>query len=146
MACLPNEVRIVILDLETSKQKVIKIKHPWKCATSQHLLAITTTNDGLHLFSTDCVLVRIVPKSTKASCAAFHTLNTNILAIGYKGGTVRFRDMDKQASVVSVKKHYDRISNIRFATYCRFFVPLTSIRHRLPRLTISFRLCLRSRF
>ncbi len=81
MACLPNEVRIVILDLETSKQKVIKIKHPWMCATSQHLLAITTTNDGLHLFSTDGVLVRIVPKSTKASCAAFHTLNTNILPL-----------------------------------------------------------------
>jgi WD40 repeat protein len=120
--CLFIENRVVIHDLETGEQKVIKISHPWKSSASQHLLAIVTHEDGLHLFSTDGELVHIVPDSTKARCVAFHPRNTNILAIGYGDGTVRMWDVTMRLDVSSFQEHTHGITNIRFAPDCRLFL------------------------
>jgi WD40 repeat protein len=122
VACLYQGHRVVIHDLETGKQKDIKSKWPLKCATSQHLWAITTDGSGMHVYSTDGTLVHIIPDSTEARCVAFHPRNTNILAIGYGDGTVRIRDMNKLTFISSFKKHILQITNIRFSVDCRLFV------------------------
>ncbi len=122
MACMYHENRVVIHDLETGVQKVIEITRPVKCAASQHLLAITTVNDGLHLFSTDGDLVHIVPEATKASCVVFNPHHTNILAIGYNDGAVHFWDVSTQAYVSMFMQHIREIASIRFANDGRLFL------------------------
>jgi WD40 repeat protein len=112
----------VIHDLETGEQKEIKITKPWKCSASQHLVAVTTPKEGLHLFSTEGILVHIIPDSTDAKCAAFHPHNHNILAIGFRDGTVRMWNVVRQACVSSLKQHTDLITNIRFVPDCRLFL------------------------
>ncbi len=122
MTSLLRESRVVIYDLETGDQKVIEITRPVKCAASQHLLAITTANDGLHLFSTDGVLVHIVPEATKASCVVFHSHHNNILAIGYNDGAVHFWDVSTQAYVSMFIPHVREITSLRFANDGRLFL------------------------
>jgi WD40 repeat protein len=122
VACLYNENQVVIHDLETGAQKVIKISHPWKSSASQHLLAIVTHEDGLHLFSTDGVFVHIIPDSTGARCVAFHPRNTNVLATGYGDGTVRMWDVTMRIDVSSFQEHTHGITNIRFTPDCRLFL------------------------
>ena len=122
MACLYNENRVVIHDQETGEQKKIEVKEPWKCAASQHMLAVTTNEDGLHLYSTKGDLVLIVPDSSGAHCVAFHLRNTNFLAIGYNDGTVRVWDISTQAYVSLFKDHTNYIMNIRFAPDGRLFL------------------------
>ncbi len=113
---------MVIHDLETEDQKEIEIQEPQYCATSQHSIAVTTYDDGMHLYSTDSVLVHIVPDSTEASCVAFHSSTTGVLAVGYGDGTVRSWDLRKQVYAVSFKEHTYGISNIRFEPYGRLFL------------------------
>ena len=122
MASFFNENKVVILDLETSEQKEIEIGRPGDCASSQHYLAVTTSQQGVHLFSMDGVLVHIVPDSTEARCVAFHPRNTNILAVGCKDGSVRMWDLSTLSYVSSFKEHTDLISSIRFAPDCRLFL------------------------
>ncbi len=122
MACLKDDNRVVIHDLETGYQKKIEIKLPFKCSATQRILAIATFSDGLHMYSTDGVLVHIVPGSTGASCVAFHSSTTGVLAVGYGGGTVRLWDLRKQVYAVSFKEHTNGISNIRFEPYGRLFL------------------------
>jgi WD40 repeat protein len=112
-----------IHDLETESQKVFKCKAPWRCVASQCLVAITATNDGLHLYSTDGDIVHVIPDSTGAFCAAFHPRNTNILGIGYQNGTVRMWDVSMQVYVSSFHHHhFRRITNILFAPDGRLFL------------------------
>ncbi len=115
MACLYDENRVVIHDLETGEKKELEDEQPCKCAASQYALAMTTSEDGLHLCSTDGVLIHIVPESTNASCVVFHPRNANILAIGYKDGTVRMWDVSSQTYCWEFKEHINQITNIRFA-------------------------------
>jgi WD40 repeat protein len=122
VACLYNENRVVIYDLETGEQKEIEIKWPLRCVSSHYRIAITTYADGLHLFSTDGVLVHIVPDSNKSRCAAFHPRNSNILAIGHTDGTMRIWDVCTEAYVSSFKVHAYGISNIRFSPDCQLFL------------------------
>jgi hypothetical protein len=106
---------VVILDLETSEQKMIKVKGPWKCATSHQSVAVVTAGDGLHLFMHDGELLLIIPDSNGASCATFHPLNPSIIAIGFFDGSVRTRDVRAQAFASSFKEHTNSITNIRFS-------------------------------
>ncbi len=122
MACLYNENRVVIRDLETGEQKLVEIERPWGCTSSQHLWAITTDGSGMRLFSTDNVLVHIIPESTDASSFAFHTRNSNILAIGFADGTLRMWDVTKQVYTSSLEHHSGLITTIRFAPDCRLFL------------------------
>ncbi len=122
MVCLRGENRVVIHDLETGHQKDIDVKKPWKCSSSQHMLAISTYEDGLHVFTIDGILVHSVPDSMGAKCAAFHLRNTNILAIGLNDGSVRMWDVQKKAVVSSFKAHTDGISSILFESDCRLFL------------------------
>ncbi len=122
MACLEKDNRFVIHDLETGDRKVIEVVRPQDCASSPYYIAITTLRAGLHLFSTEGVLVRIVPESTKASCVAFHPRNTNILAAGYINGSVHMWDASTQACVCSFKEHTYGITNIRWASDRRVFL------------------------
>jgi WD40 repeat protein len=122
VACFFNENRVVIYDLETGVHKEIEIYWPLKCASSQHFVAITTIEDGLHLFTIDSVLVHIVSDSTEASCVDFHPRNTNVVAIGYDDGTVRMWDISTQVYVSSFKEHISIITDIRFAPDCRLFL------------------------
>ncbi len=112
----------MIHDLDTNEQQVIEIESPWTCASSQSVLAVTTVENGLHLFSTQDSLVHIVPDSMDASCVAFHPRNTNILAIGYGDGTVCFWDMSSQTHVSEFTHHSRRITNIRLAHDGRLFL------------------------
>jgi WD40 repeat protein len=122
VACLFDDNRAVIHDLDSGNQKVIEINMPWKCASSQNSFAITTVKDGLRLFSIDGDLIHIVPDSIKARNVAFHPRSTNILAIGYEDGTVRLWDVSMQAYISSFKQHSGLISNIRFVPDCRLFL------------------------
>jgi WD40 repeat protein len=122
VACFYNEDRVVIHDLETGEQKEIEIKEPWKSSSSAHFIAVTTVEDGLHLFSTKGELVHIIPESMDASCAAFHPHNINILCLGYKDGTVRIWNVSIHAYVSDFKEHTHLITNIRFAPDCRLFL------------------------
>jgi WD40 repeat protein len=135
VACLTDENRVLIHDLETGQQKEIEVERPWKCASSQHFIVITTFADGLHLIFINGVLVNMIPDSTDASCVAFHPRKTNILAIGYENGSVRFWDASKKACMSSFKKHSDGISNIRFASDGRLF--LSSWDHTASIVTLN---------
>ncbi len=106
----------MIHDQKTGNQKVIEITKPWKCAASPYWIAVTTLYHGLHLYTTDGILVRIVPDSTDVSCVAFHPHNTNILAIGYGDGTVRICDGLTSRHESAFKQHLFIITNIRFAS------------------------------
>ncbi len=122
MACLHDENRVGIHDTTTGYKLVIEIERPWRCASSQHFVAITALKHGLHLFSTTGVLVHIVPDSTDAFCVAFHPCNTNILAIGYGDGTVRMWDVSTQTYFCEFKEHIIQITNVRFAPDGRLFL------------------------
>jgi WD40 repeat protein len=117
-----NENRVVIHDQETGHQKMVEITKPWKCTSSQYFLVVTAVEDGLHLFTIDGVLVHIVPDSKDARCVAFHPHNTDILAIGYKDGSVRVWHVSTQSYGSTFKEHTDLISNIRFAPDCRLIL------------------------
>jgi WD40 repeat protein len=112
----------VIHDLETGDQKVTNVKDPRDCAVTQYIVVITTFGNGLHLLSTDGVLVHIVPDSTRADCVAFHPRNTNILAIGCEDGAMRIWDVYAQELVFSFEPHANGITSIRFAPDCRLFL------------------------
>ena len=120
--CVFKENRVVIHDLETEDQKEIEIQEPQYCASSQHYLAVTTSQRGLHLYTTDGVLVQIIPYSTYASCAAFHPRYTNILAIGYTNGTLRMWDISTRVYLSTFKEHTYRVTHIRFASDGRLFL------------------------
>ena len=122
ISCLYNENRVVIHDLNIGEQKEIEIKGPLKCASSQCIVAVATKQSGLHLFSTDGVLVHVVPDSTDARCVALHPRNNNILAFGYKDGTVRMWDVSTREYVSSIKEHARQIMNVRFAPDGRLFM------------------------
>jgi WD40 repeat protein len=122
VACLFRDDRVVSHDLETGEQKEIEVKEPLNCAASQHIIAVTTLYDGLHLFSTDGTLAHIVPDSTGARCVAFHSHNPNILAVGFKDGSVRIWDVSTQSILSAFNAHPTCISNIRFAPDCRLFL------------------------
>ncbi len=115
VACLFHDNRVVIHDLETRAQTIVKVNDPWMCPTAHRLLAVTTCDDSVRLFSIDGDLDHIVSDSTNACSAAFHPRNTNIIAIGYNDGTVRMWDVSTQAYVSSFKEHTNLITNIRFA-------------------------------
>ncbi len=115
MACMTDLNLVVIHDLATGDQKKIEVNEPLKCASSQHVIAVTTSETGMHLYSTHGDFIHIVPDSTDTQCGAFHPHNTNMLAIGYKDGTVRIWDVSADAYVSSFKQHTDQIFNIRFA-------------------------------
>jgi WD40 repeat protein len=122
VACSLDENRVVIHDLKTGEQKVIEMKQPSNCASSQHFIAIKTLKEGLHLYSTDGVLVHIVPDSMDAICVAFHPRKINILAMAYGDGTVRMWDVIKQAYKTSFKQHSDGINRILFGLDGRLFL------------------------
>jgi WD40 repeat protein len=122
VACLYNENRVVIHDLETGHQRIIQIERPIECATSTNLLAIPTFGDGLRVFTIHGVLVHVVPDSTQAKCVSFHPRNTNILAIGYKDGSVRMWDVSAQAFVSFFKAYPYGIVNLEFAPDGRLFL------------------------
>ncbi len=122
MACFNEENRVKILDQETGEQKVMNVKRPQESSASQHFVAIITYGAGMHLFTTDGVLVHTVPDSADAYSVALHPHNTNILALGFADGTVHMWDMSTQAYVSEVKQHTDRITSIRFACDCRLFL------------------------
>jgi WD40 repeat protein len=112
----------VIHDLDTGVQKKIEVKEPLKCASSQHYVAVTTSHHGLHLYSTDSVLVHIVPDSTRASCVAFHSSHPCILAIGDQDGSVRMWNQSMRAYFSSFELHRGQISNVRFSLDGRLFL------------------------
>ena len=95
---------------------------PWKCAASQHTIAVTTHADGLHLLTVDGDFVQIVPDSKQASCVAFYPRNTSILAIGYKDGSVCTWDMFTRVCTSKFNKHTKHASNIRFSLDCRMYI------------------------
>ncbi len=142
MACLYEKNRVVIHDLETGEQKEIEIKGPSNCASSQYFLAVATNEDGLHLFSTDGILVHIVPDSINARSAAFHPHNTDILAFGDKTGSVHTWNASTQAYVSSFKEHTYGITNIRWESDCRMF--LSSYDHTASIVTLDDRFQLMS--
>jgi WD40 repeat protein len=121
-ACLQDENQVVIHDLETGKLKVIEIKRPWKCASSQHFIAVTTLGYGLHLFTTDGDLVHSIPDSTNSCSAALHPRNTSIVAIGFRDGTLSMWNASRQVYVSSFKQPSGLILGIRFAPDGRLFL------------------------
>jgi WD40 repeat protein len=122
VVCMRNENQVVIHDLETGEQKMIEIKVPRNCASSQHTLAVTTFEDGLRLFAHDSELVHVVPDSMDTECVAFHPDKANLLAIGYGDGTVRIWNALTRAYLSSFKEHADRITNVRFGPNCRLLM------------------------
>ncbi len=122
MACLKDDNRVVIHDLETGDQKMIEIKRPCKCASSQHFIAVTTLQHGMHLLNTEGGLVHMVPDSTKACSAALHPHNTSIVAIGFRDGTVRMWNASTQVYVSSFKQPSGLILGIQFPPDSRLFL------------------------
>ncbi len=120
--CQYRSNRVVIHDLETGHQKVVQIYRPSNSASSKHIHAIVSYGVGIHLLTMDGDLVRIVPGSVHASCVAFHPHNTNILAIGFRDGTVRIWDVSTQMHVSSFKQHSDGINRILFGLDGRLFL------------------------
>ena len=53
VACLFEENRVVIHDVETSEQKIIEIESPLKCSSSSHYIAVTTYMYGTYLLTID---------------------------------------------------------------------------------------------
>jgi WD40 repeat protein len=121
MACKFSEKRVVVHDLETGGQRVIEVEVPWKSTSSQHIIAVTTYQTGLHIFTIDGVLVQVVPDSTIAVCVAFHPRNNHVLAIGYADGAVRMWDVSIQVYVSEFKQHTNQVTNIRFAPDDRLY-------------------------
>ena len=107
VACFNETNRVVIHDLDTRAQKEIEVETPFKCASSQHYIAVTAFRKDPRLLTTDGALVNIFPESKKASCVAFHPRNTNIFAIGYQNGAVCMWDLSTQEYVSSFKQHTD---------------------------------------
>jgi WD40 repeat protein len=122
LACFNETNRVVIHDLDTGHHKVINVKRPWKSSASQHVIAVTTYQDGLHLFAIDGVLIHNIPDSTDARSVAFHPHNSNILAIGFKDGSLRMWNVSTQVYVSLFEDHTSSISNIRFAPDGRLFL------------------------
>jgi WD40 repeat protein len=122
VACLYTENRVVIQDLETGDQKVIKAKLPLKCVASQCIVVVTTCSEGLYLLNHDGDLIHVVPDSTNAICAAFHPHSTDILAIGFKDGSVCIWNVRAHAYTSSLKHHTDRISSIGFTRDCKLLL------------------------
>ncbi len=122
VACLYDENRVVIYDVETGDRNEIEVKEPWKCSSSQRYIAVSTSQHDLHLFSHEGVLVHIVPDSTDAKCVAFHPRYTNILAIGYGSGTVRIWDVSLRAYLSVLKAHTRQITSIRVTPDDRLFL------------------------
>ncbi len=88
VACFYEQNRVGIQQLGSGDQKLLEIKESIQCAAIQHILAVTTVEDSLHLFTHDGDLVHVVPGSTQASSVAFHPRNPNVLAMGDEDGTV----------------------------------------------------------
>ncbi len=63
VACLNHEDRVVILDLDAGEKKELEVDQPWKCASAQHIIAVTTFFAEMRLFSADGCLVYSVPES-----------------------------------------------------------------------------------
>jgi WD40 repeat protein len=135
VACSLDENRVVIHDLNTGEQKEIEVETPFKCASSQHLIAVTAFRKDLRLLSTDGALVHIVPDSADAYCVALHPRSTNILAMGSFDGSARLWDMSLQSYVYSLKEHTNLISNIRFAPDGRLL--LTSVDNNASIITLD---------
>ena len=74
-------------------------------------LAVTSVYLGLRLFTLDGDLVYIVPKSSSVTCAALHPHNANILAIGFRDGTVRMRCAYISAPVLVPEAHQARFQH-----------------------------------
>jgi WD40 repeat protein len=94
---------------------VIELRRPWKCTISQGYTAVTTIEDGLHLFTPGGVLVHIVPDSLDATCVAFHPFKPSILALGFRNGAAHVWNALAQRLVSSFQNHRSQISNIRFS-------------------------------
>jgi WD40 repeat protein len=122
VVCLREENRVVIHDLDTKDWKARRINQPWTCASSQHLLAIPSNGAGMNLFTTDGVLVHTISEAKISNCVAFHPDNTNILAIGFKDGSVRTWDIFAQTYVSEFKESTYGITKIRFAPDFRLFL------------------------
>jgi WD40 repeat protein len=130
LACFTDENRVAIYDIESGEKKEIEVQLPWMCAATQHIIAVTTVEGGLHLLADDGDLVHVIPGSATAECVAFHHRNTNILAMGDEDGSVRMWDVSTQAYICLFKKHTSPISSARL--------------HRLSHLMMTFKLYLRS--
>ncbi len=111
----------MIHNLETNEQKVVEITEPWMCAASERHIAVTAAQ-GLHLLAHDGTLIQILPDSKNANCVAFHPHNPDLIAVGFKDGSVRFWNVPAQAQVASFKEHTDCISSIRFGSDVRLFL------------------------
>jgi WD40 repeat protein len=122
VVCLREENRLAILDLDSKGCKASQIDRPWRSASSHHLIAVTTFEDGIHLLSLDGFVVHIIPDSTDANCVAFHPGNTSILAIGCTNGSVYMWDVSTQAYVTSFTQRASGIANARFTPDCRLFL------------------------
>jgi hypothetical protein len=103
VACSLDENRVVIHDLDTRAQKEIEVETPFKCASSQHYIAVTAFRKDPQLLTIDGALVYIIPDSTDAYCVALHPRKTNILAMGCFDGSARLWDMSLRSYVYSLK-------------------------------------------
>jgi WD40 repeat protein len=112
----------VIFNVNTLDHNVIEIESPRDCASSQHYVSVTTSENELRLFSFDGTLVHIVPDSVNTGCVAFHPDNSNIMAIGYKDGMVRMWNVSMREYVSSFNTHTYAISRVRFTPDNRMFL------------------------
>ncbi len=143
VACLYNENRVVIHDLDTNEQNSIEVEAPWKTSMSSHLVAVATEWDQLRLFSYQGDLVHIVPDSEDAYCTAFHPHTPNILAIGFKDGSVRIWDVRLQTYVSLFKEHAKLIIDIHFSPDGRLL--LTCMDKKASILTLDTHFSITSR-
>jgi WD40 repeat protein len=135
VACSLDENRVVIHDLNTGEQKEIEVETPFKCASSQHFIAVTAFRKNPQLLSTDGAIVHTIPDSTDVYCIALHPRNTNYLAVGCEDGSVRLWDMSSQSYSSTFKEHSDLVSSIRFAPDCRLL--LTSVDNNASIITLD---------
>jgi WD40 repeat protein len=114
VACMYNENRVVIHDLDTCEQMAIDVNGPWKCALSQRYIAVANSAQGVQLFSRTGKHTHVVPESRNVSCIAFHPSN-EVVAIGFKDGSICVWDAQAQGALSLFTAQSDCVINIRFA-------------------------------
>jgi WD40 repeat protein len=119
VACLPDENRVVIHNLETSEQKIVDVLEPYRCVTSHEFLVLASSRLGLSIFSLDGVLVQSCPAPSLVVCLALYSTR-QIVVCGSQDGYIFVWDILSRR-FVSFKEHSGRINNLRFAIDGRLF-------------------------
>jgi WD40 repeat protein len=121
VACSDEDNKVVILDLETRAETVIKVKMPGTCAASREHIAFTTNDEGIFFYTHQGELLYGIPDLDDVCFVAFDPRDDNCLAIGLYNGVVGLWDVSKRKDTAEHKAHRELITSLHFAEDGRIF-------------------------